>query len=37
MKNYSLKTRVQLQWQPTVSLETGLPKTIDYFRSLLKL
>jgi UDP-glucuronate decarboxylase len=27
----------QLQWQPTVSLETGLPKTIDYFRSLLKL
>jgi UDP-glucuronate decarboxylase len=27
----------QLQWKPTVSLETGLPKTIDYFRSLLKL
>jgi UDP-glucuronate decarboxylase len=27
----------KLQWQPTVSLEKGLPQTIDYFRSLLKL
>jgi UDP-glucuronate decarboxylase len=27
----------QLQWQPTVSLEKGLPKTIEFFRSLLKL
>ena len=27
----------QLQWQPTVSLETGLPKTIEFFKSLLKL
>ncbi|MDB6161513.1 MAG: NAD-dependent epimerase/dehydratase [Gammaproteobacteria bacterium] len=26
-----------LQWQPTVSLEKGLPKTVEYFRSLLKL
>jgi UDP-glucuronate decarboxylase len=27
----------QLQWQPTVSLEKGLPKTIEFFKSLLKL
>jgi UDP-glucuronate decarboxylase len=27
----------KLQWQPTVSLEQGLPKTIKFFRSLLKL
>jgi UDP-glucuronate decarboxylase len=27
----------KLQWQPTVSLEKGLPKTIEYFRSLLRL
>jgi UDP-glucuronate decarboxylase len=27
----------KLQWRPTVSLETGLPKTIEFFRSLLKL
>jgi UDP-glucuronate decarboxylase len=27
----------KLQWQPTVSLENGLPKTIEFFRSLLKL
>jgi UDP-glucuronate decarboxylase len=27
----------QLQWQPTVSLEKGLPKTIEFFRSLLNL
>jgi UDP-glucuronate decarboxylase len=26
----------KLQWQPTVLLENGLPKTIEYFRSLLK-
>jgi UDP-glucuronate decarboxylase len=26
-----------LLWQPTVSLEKGLPKTVEYFRSLLKL
>jgi len=26
-----------LQWQPTVSLDKGLPKTIEFFRSLLKL
>jgi UDP-glucuronate decarboxylase len=27
----------QLQWQPAVSLEKGLPKTIEFFKSLLKL
>jgi UDP-glucuronate decarboxylase len=27
----------QLQWRPTVSLEKGLPKTIEFFKSLLKL
>ena len=27
----------KLQWQPTVSLEKGLPKTIEFFKSLLKL
>lgn len=27
----------KLQWQPAVLLENGLPKTIEYFRSLLKL
>jgi UDP-glucuronate decarboxylase len=27
----------KLQWQPTVLLENGLPKTIEFFRSLLKL
>jgi UDP-glucuronate decarboxylase len=27
----------QLQWQPTVSLEKGLPKTVEFFKSLLKL
>jgi UDP-glucuronate decarboxylase len=32
----ALATR-KLQWQPTVSLESGLPKTIEFFRSLLKL
>jgi UDP-glucuronate decarboxylase len=27
----------KLQWRPTVPLEIGLPKTIEFFRSLLKL
>ena len=27
----------KLQWQPAVTLEKGLPNTIDYFKSLLKL
>jgi UDP-glucuronate decarboxylase len=27
----------KLQWRPTVPLETGLPTTIEFFRSLLKL
>jgi UDP-glucuronate decarboxylase len=27
----------KLQWQPTVSVEQGLPKTIEFFKSLLKL
>jgi UDP-glucuronate decarboxylase len=27
----------QLQWQPAVSLEKGLPRTIEFFKSLLKL
>jgi UDP-glucuronate decarboxylase len=27
----------KLQWQPAVSLDKGLPKTIEFFRSLLKL
>ena len=29
--------RQQLNWQPTVSLEQGLPPTIDSFRNLLEL
>ena len=29
--------RQQLDWQPTVSLEQGLPPTIDSFRNLLEL
>jgi UDP-glucuronate decarboxylase len=30
------KARAELGWEPTVELETGLVKTIDYFDSLLK-
>ena len=28
--------RTKLQWEPTVKLDVGLSKTIDYFREYLK-